>query len=62
LSSDEVASTMAQDSQFGGEELRRLWIARGDLQMREGRRRGRKCPRRKKMNLYRGAVKRRTVG
>jgi hypothetical protein len=53
---------MAQGLQLGGEELRRLWIAGGNLQMREGGRRERKCSRRKKMILYRGAVKRRTVG
>ena len=53
LSSDEVASTMAQDSQQGGKELRKLWIAGEICRLRETKRRGRKCPRRKKTNLYR---------
>jgi hypothetical protein len=53
---------MAQGLQLGDEELRWLWVAGGNLQMRAGERRERKCSRRKKKILYRGAVKRRTVG
>jgi hypothetical protein len=54
---------MAQECSSREVELRELWGARGDfLQRRAEERRERKCWRKKKGTLNRGAAKRRTVG